>query len=439
MPFCYEVPLVNQNLQKNETIVQIADILSHLSKVSEDIFIRINKRIETNAQKVEQLQKRSATIGENISKIKGIKSAIQIFSSSKYPAKDVHKDYQTIFGNVPNISFETSFVKHKPPIKREETLEKLHIYHVQLKSTEDNKIIGLGKIPNDISSFNDVILFNSTKNPYKGITKPTSLKITEKPLKIEEKSNELGIAPASMRDRNLYSNKLNAEFMYSPDLGDVPTLDVPIDLPDLPGIADNLRYHDDSNIVIAPSNSSNVNNIITLQLTPEFENLPEILTSSPPPPKLPDPIPDPVIHTKVIKEKTVVDVIEKKETIDVIKEEKIETRIETANVKVLPKLNETTDARANLMESIRQAGGLKRLKSVNKEEQVKSQAPSGNLMADLHTKLAMRRKGISGPTGPLTGNLPGPSALSNISAMIPPPDIEEKSDNSSGQEDDWND
>lgn len=53
-------------------------------------------------------------------------------------------------------------------------------------------------------------------------------------------------------------------------------------------------------------------------------------------------------------------------------------------------------------------------------------------MADLHAKLAMRRKGISGTKTDAGGS--GGSALDKVSAMIPPP----PSDSSTNTEDeDW--
>lgn len=66
------------------------------------------------------------------------------------------------------------------------------------------------------------------------------------------------------------------------------------------------------------------------------------------------------------------------------------------------------DARANLMESIRQAGGSGKarlrsakdrkieVKKKKQEEKATISSSGGDLMADLSAKLAMRRKGISG-------------------------------------------
>lgn len=78
-----------------------------------------------------------------------------------------------------------------------------------------------------------------------------------------------------------------------------------------------------------------------------------------------------------------------------------------------------------------------------------STAPGGDLMADLHNKLAMRRKGISGAKD-IESSInasraaiataatidSGPNLINRISAMIPPPTHGSDSDESDA--DDWN-
>lgn len=75
--------------------------------------------------------------------------------------------------------------------------------------------------------------------------------------------------------------------------------------------------------------------------------------------------------------------------------------------------------------------------------------PGGNLMADLHNKLAMRRKGISGAkemastTIPIessssSGNRPT-NVMDRLSAMIPPPPTKQQPNSSTtdASDDDW--
>ncbi|GLG93491.1 WASH complex subunit 1 [Gryllus bimaculatus] len=99
------------------------------------------------------------------------------------------------------------------------------------------------------------------------------------------------------------------------------------------------------------------------------------------------------------------------------------------------------------MEAIRQAGGsgkanlrsAKQMKiETRKRMQEEKVSSSSDLMADLHAKLALRRKGISGAnkTEVSVGN-----AMQRVSAMIPPPQFSEPESNlqedEEGMDEDW--
>lgn len=111
-----------------------------------------------------------------------------------------------------------------------------------------------------------------------------------------------------------------------------------------------------------------------------------------------------------------------------------------------------SDGRANLMESIRKAGGKgnaklrsvkerKLKKKAEKEQSAVSAGGGGDLMGDLFAKLSMRRKGISGSKGESGGSSEaagGGSAMDKISAMIPAPPRADHTDSvHSGASDDW--
>ncbi|CAG9584581.1 unnamed protein product [Danaus chrysippus] len=73
------------------------------------------------------------------------------------------------------------------------------------------------------------------------------------------------------------------------------------------------------------------------------------------------------------------------------------------------------DAHANLMAAIRQAGGVGRAKLRHADDMTTDKASkpvSGDLMADLHAKLSMRRRGISGAEG---------TVLHTLARIIPEP------------------
>ncbi|CAF4900624.1 unnamed protein product [Pieris macdunnoughi] len=95
------------------------------------------------------------------------------------------------------------------------------------------------------------------------------------------------------------------------------------------------------------------------------------------------------------------------------------------------------DAHANLMAAIRQAGGAGRAKlkaadNISEKGATSSiSKPGGDLMADLHAKLSMRRRGISGAE-----RASGGTVLHTLASIIPEP--EEQSDpQQSSSDEDW--
>ena len=110
------------------------------------------------------------------------------------------------------------------------------------------------------------------------------------------------------------------------------------------------------------------------------------------------------------------------------------------NVSIEPSVSQPSDVRSSLMAAIRNAGGAKKLRSVAAaaEEQVPmtkkkvSTAPAGDLMSDLHAKLALRRRGIAGTKEAKKEKV---SLMEKVSSLIPPPT--ESDDESSSEDTDW--
>ncbi|XP_044752257.1 WASH complex subunit 1-like [Coccinella septempunctata] len=424
----YSVNLIPPNLRKNETIIQIADSLDHLSKVLDDVMLHIEKRVDNYNNKLEKVSNRLHNVESKIGQLKHTKNAIQVFSSSKHPANDIKRNYTSIFPTDTEIPLIRHEVSQKYPLKKDEPIDKLHIYHVKLSKIEPEKIEGLGQVPNDANCISDLILYNSGRNPYKEFSISRSVPLHHASVKPENSKVQIGNAPASIAERS-FSNLANQEYFYSPDLGDVPALDVPLDLPDLPGIAGNVRYEEDNNLVIAPSVAFSP----TLRSSPldqkilcdNLEDLPEITL------QLPQEIDElqSAIENIDVTEQAIIEP-------DEIKNEQPSNKIiiEKNKFDKPSKLPEVPDTRASLMEAIRKAGGTKILKSADiKPASIKSETSTGDLMADLHAKLSMRRKGISGAKKDLENSeLDSRTALSLMSALIPPP---EESNDETDQED----
>lgn len=93
----YKINLVPCDLSTEETIMQIADTLDNLNGIVEDVFARLNRRVEQNTEKALKLSQRVESSRAKVDKLTGIQTAIKVFSSAKYPASITHDHYQSIF------------------------------------------------------------------------------------------------------------------------------------------------------------------------------------------------------------------------------------------------------------------------------------------------------------------------------------------------------
>ncbi|XP_069759792.1 WASH complex subunit 1 [Narcine bancroftii] len=456
----YTVPIIQSDLRREEAIHQISDALQYLQKISNDVFTRVSQNVESNQTRLRSISERINLAQAKIKKIKGSKKATKVFSSAKYPAPDRLQDYVSIFTGVdestlqkrPRYKIHSKF----KPMDEKAVQEKAKLYPVCLntKSREDNETEeGLGSLPRNISSISSLLLFNTTENPYKKyvLLDPLSGAVTKTHTALESEKEEKPFdAPLSITKREQLERQTTENYFYVPDLGQVPEIDVPSYLPDLPGIADDLMYSADLGPGIAPSApGSNMPELPSFNTEPVYTNgpdqqntnlsLPSVALpppnlwtqmNAPPPP--PPPPPPPVQATS---------------------NQPPDGIVQGAPQEVVKPSN----GRASLLESIRQAGGIGKAKLRNaktikmekkkqkEQEQGGTREGGGNMMADLFNKLAMRRKGISGKgpqqqsegSGEVTGSdvsAPG-GAFARMSDAIPP--LPPPQQQTAEDDDDW--
>ncbi|XP_066262358.1 WASH complex subunit 1 [Euwallacea similis] len=435
----YSIQTVPHNLSKEETIIQMVETLDHLKAITQDIFSRVNKRLDKNTEKLSSISKRIDVAASKVQLLKADTKAKTVFSSSKYPAADINKDYVSIFSDSPHIERQRHEINYKKYITTYEPLSKLQFFHVKTLNQKESSIPeGLGDIPHDIKCINDLLLFNTGRNIYKDFKPGDSHKDSEHINSNNDyyTTSELGPAPFSINQRSSMQHANKDNYFYTPKVEELPDLDVPWDLPDLPGIADDVRYEIDIGTIITPSvvNTTSPNVELDLpdlvEVKADIETLTAVSAVPPPPPIEDIPILPPV-HQAV-------------EAPPQVKEHIQESKKPPSPppVAILP----TNDSHASLMDAIRKAGGSQKAnlrKILEKPEVAKGSrklAPTGDLMADLHSKLMMRRKGISGIKNPDQGGSTADSTFARLSSIIPPPT--KSSDAGSGvstDEDAWND
>lgn len=246
----YNVPIILPSLRREESINQIIDSLEYLEKITEDIFSKISSRVGENRERIASLNQRVDLAQAKIDRIKGIKKATRVFSSAKYPAPPKLDPYKSLYStenDLEEIKRQSYRLNSKFTAVDEHIMkEKLQFYNVHLdikKKNDETKEEGLGSLPKNLHSVSSLLLFNTTENPYKKyvMLDPLSGAVTKTRSNIEEEQG-IGAAPVTITQGEEIDRLAATNYFYVPNLGEVPEIDVPVYLPDLPGIADDLAY-----------------------------------------------------------------------------------------------------------------------------------------------------------------------------------------------------
>lgn len=343
--------------------------------------------------------------------------------------------------------------------------EKLQFFPVRLKEAEvklSNNSLSLGPdTPSYIDSVADLYIFDTLELAYQQRIRGRKLDLQQdkrdllvekSPSKLDTKGLDDAPMPHSILHPDWNARQPGDSFFYSPTINDAPDLDLPEDLEDLPGIAidigkevttikkklfDEPSSSSSSIVGVAPGQliKEEVDAVNKQNTTPALPSLPSFtannnepvkdsqinlppIAGAPPPPPPPPPPPQtppappapPALPSLNLNPADG------------------ETKSSSTTTTVLTKATVTTDARSNLMDAIRKAGGKAKLRAAapmqnDKKTSVVTEGKtgssdgaggSGNLMDDLHKKLMMRRKGISGAKKPS-------SVMDRLSDLIPPP------------------
>lgn len=471
----FNIPVVHEELRRDETIHQVVDSLEYLDKIADEIFTRIHTRVSNNQSQLQKINDRVNLAEAKINKIKGSKKATNVFASAKYPAPDSTDYYESVFKTDGKLKFpqrQNYHVQDKHKNADETVLkEKLQYYHVKSvrknKKTSENRGEGLGGLPKEIPSVSALLLFNTSENPYKKyvIKDPLGV-VTKTRTALEEEGSGMAEAPSTIKT-NEELQRLQAEnYFYVPGIGEVPELDVPIALPNLLGVADDVTYSADLGSSIAPSvmgsNMPELPSVVSetgplpagpatgggappppagpppppVEAPPPPPPPPAGAPPPPPPPGPPPPggAPPPPPPPGGAPPPP-----------------------PPPSAEIPPVVTEG-GGRASLMDAIRKAGGMtgaglknakdkrderKKKKKEEKQSTAGASSGGGDLMSDLFAKLTMRRKGISGSGKPGEGggekNESGGvgGAMDKISSMIPSPPKPEESADHGDDEGDW--
>uniref|UniRef100_A0A914VVD7 WASH1 WAHD domain-containing protein n=1 Tax=Plectus sambesii TaxID=2011161 RepID=A0A914VVD7_9BILA len=274
----YSVRLIPPDLRREDAMVQVADALDELDRVVEDVFSRISDRLSTCQRRAVAVSRRTDSLQVKVDQIKQLKKAVAVFSPAKYPDSIVYSNDAAVFDRPTRARLhkDEHLSPTRRPIKQRFPAsldvkaiveEKNRFYNPQVKRNSAQQMDfreGLGPTPRGLTSVADLLLFNTSLNPYKysAVDDPLEHLGKIRPVLpselVEDNESSLGDAPTTIGQRELAQKRQVDPFAYRPELGDVADFDVPDFLPDLPGIASDVSFASPTFGSIAPSALENL-------------------------------------------------------------------------------------------------------------------------------------------------------------------------------------
>ena len=248
----FEVPLVHSS-ESIETLNQIQDVILYLRLSIGASFKAIKDRIAFEKSRLDAITARAQKADTKIKAMGQVSRALTVFSSAKYPGATDKPKISSPLINSPYTKIDRPTYKY--PIGYTGPLATIRqgidytrcnlMFEGRMlpkmpstdKTTFQNE--GLGRLPYRLKSVCNLLLFNSSENPYKSFYSLDNLEgfnRKEKHRETENKGNELFAAPASVNDREGIDIYGEQSFVFRPS---APTsiLDAPTVLPGLDKVA----------------------------------------------------------------------------------------------------------------------------------------------------------------------------------------------------------
>lgn len=468
----YNLKLVSDGLRRPETINHYADAFQHLENISEDVFKRISERSKENKNQLQKFQVRIQNVIEKINHLKDCKKQIPVFSAAKYPALKELENFHSLFfdleASLRDVSRKYHKLKTANNVFTEESLRGKQQFYSVPQSTKTSSLDdseGLGGLPQNCQSVSSLLLFNTMENPYKKYSIFDPLGGTTKvrqAVKNEEDGEALGEAPNSILNREGMEQRRAENLLFLPGIEEVPEIDVPLNLPELDGVAVDINYLANSQPNqaageigdgIAPSLLNSLPDLPDIQPPPSLDEPPPPPPSTEVPPEIqPPPSQQPPPPAGIPPPPPPAAIPPPPPPPPVSIPPPPPPAAPTAPPPTPNPVEKSSgdSGRSDLLAAIRNTGGFskatlksskeKRKESKKKKEEGTSKSSGGgDLMSDLANKLSRRRAGVAG-SGSSSRSAPssGGGVFDKISDMIPTIP-ENASDNEDHDSDDWSD
>lgn len=390
----YGALIVSQGLREQETYVQLCDALQNLTKVIDGVYGKIGDKVDEEQKRITELNQRIANANAKVEHLRTncTGKATVVHSPAKYPGKVELTTSYNLYERKPSswnmFHYDTKVKTDKwmqgdgtDPLARGGNLffEKKHI---DLEDPEHLEWEGLGRLPENIQSVSNLLLFNTKENPYKVYMTLDNLAGTDAPAEKPEEGISLVEAPESIFSGDMYMipELMKDGVAYKPlmEISDLPSFDLPQTLPGLDIVAD-LGFEDQGFASIAPSsNYPELPGVTGDGATGDDFSLAPEASAPPPPPgdsSAPPPPPPP-------------------------------SGAPPAGLPPAPAESGGSGGRANLLADIRKGKKLragkerkpsKKVQEKKEAEKKSSVTTPGDLFGDLITQLSRRRKAFDQP------------------------------------------
>ncbi|MES1911307.1 MAG: hypothetical protein MHM6MM_003755 [Cercozoa sp. M6MM] len=266
----FDVQVVPAGLSPQETVLQLVESLAQLHRATEGVFGRVEKRVRREQRKLRQLQRRVENVEQRVSQIREQEArATVLFSQSRFPETSAHsgrfeclskcdsKDGKKRTESSPLVLPPDSAEareRHEAPRDASDTTALVRrLNQAVLEDTRrvNTNTHGLGAVPRELHSAQQLLLFNTATNPYERYAALDNLVADQGSVTVEE-DEEYAVSDAPhtlVHGENLPAAQ--TELAFKPQFTGVVTPDLPSVMPGLPGVVDQAQVAEATSI--APS------------------------------------------------------------------------------------------------------------------------------------------------------------------------------------------
>mmetsp|Transcript_11472 Transcript_11472/g.24046 ORF Transcript_11472/g.24046 Transcript_11472/m.24046 type:complete len:460 (-) Transcript_11472:387-1766(-) len=296
----FETPLVFRDTQQDQSLSDVFHALRVLSTTVDQVFERIGKRADDEAARLSSVNGRISTANTKIATVASSRSKLPtiVYSTAKYTAAKKLPDFTSLYhdrtkddGGVVHPESEDDVVyqlaeRKVSPLMQPDVNASMTSIWSRLNPHGTDMVReemlmedeGLARLPAYLPSVGSMLLFNSTKTPYKTYsTGFDNLMHGDSKEQEDEGAKDLHAAPDSVLHGLALPDLSDIDYEYRPGLGEMNNLDLPTNLP-LPDIAD-MSYGGGPDgtpdlPTIAPSAFQNQDMMLALPPIEDFGSIP---------------------------------------------------------------------------------------------------------------------------------------------------------------------